>query len=37
LGKVGVPNAILNKTDKLTDTEYAIIKTHNQDAGSVEL
>ncbi|MDO9214728.1 MAG: HD domain-containing protein [Methylococcales bacterium] len=28
LGKVGVPDAILNKTDKLTDTEYAIIKTH---------
>lgn len=28
LGKVGVPDAILNKTDKLTDTEYAIIKNH---------
>lgn len=28
LGKVGVPDAVLNKTDKLTDTEYAIIKTH---------
>lgn len=28
LGKVGVPDAVLNKTDKLTDTEYAMIKTH---------
>jgi len=28
LGKVGVPDAILNKPDKLTDDEYAIIKTH---------
>lgn len=28
LGKVGVPDAVLNKTDKLTDTEYAVIKTH---------
>lgn len=28
LGKVGVPDAILNKPDRLTDAEYAIIKTH---------
>jgi HD-GYP domain-containing protein (c-di-GMP phosphodiesterase class II) len=28
LGKVGVPDAILNKPDRLTDTEYAVIKTH---------
>lgn len=28
LGKVGVPDAILNKPDRLTDTEFAIIKTH---------
>jgi ribosomal protein S27AE len=28
LGKVGVPDAILNKPDRLTDHEYAIIKTH---------
>lgn len=28
LGKIGVPDAILNKPDKLTDDEYAIIKTH---------
>lgn len=28
LGKVGIPDAILNKRDKLTDAEYEIIKTH---------
>lgn len=28
LGKVGIPDAILGKKDKLTDEEYAIIKTH---------
>jgi hypothetical protein len=28
LGKIGVPDAILNKPDKLTDEEYAVIKTH---------
>jgi hypothetical protein len=28
LGKVGVPDAILNKPDRLTDEEYAVIKTH---------
>jgi HD-GYP domain-containing protein (c-di-GMP phosphodiesterase class II) len=28
LGKVGVSDAILNKPDRLTDGEYAIIKTH---------
>lgn len=28
LGKVGVPDAILNKPDRLTDAEYSIIKTH---------
>lgn len=28
LGKISVPDAILNKTDRLTDEEYAIIKTH---------
>ncbi|MBV8659213.1 MAG: HD-GYP domain-containing protein [Burkholderiales bacterium] len=28
LGKIGVPDAILNKTDKLTDEEYAVIQTH---------
>jgi hypothetical protein len=28
LGKVGVPDAILNKPGRLTDKEYAVIKTH---------
>ena len=28
VGKIGIPNAIINKRGKLTDTEYAIIKTH---------
>lgn len=28
LGKIGVPDAILNKPDRLTDAEYEIIKTH---------
>lgn len=30
LGKIGVPDAILNKRDRLTDDEYAVIKTHPQ-------
>jgi HD-GYP domain-containing protein (c-di-GMP phosphodiesterase class II) len=28
LGKVGIPDDILNKTEKLNDAEYAAIKTH---------
>ncbi|PKO27621.1 MAG: phosphohydrolase [Betaproteobacteria bacterium HGW-Betaproteobacteria-5] len=28
LGKVGVPDQILNKKDRLTDEEYEVIKTH---------
>lgn len=28
LGKVGVPDQILNKKDKLSDAEYEVIKTH---------
>jgi putative two-component system response regulator len=28
LGKVAIPDTILNKPDKLTDDEFAIIKTH---------
>ena len=28
IGKIGVPDAIINKTSKLTDEEYNIIKTH---------
>ena len=30
LGKVGVPDAVLNKPDKLSDAEYEVIKTHPQ-------
>ncbi len=28
LGKIGIPDSILRKPDKLTDEEFAIIKTH---------
>lgn len=28
LGKIGVPDAILRKPDKLTEEEYAVMKTH---------
>lgn len=28
IGKIGVPNEIINSTAKLTDDEYAVIKTH---------
>lgn len=28
LGKIGIPDAILRKTDRLTDLEYEVIKTH---------
>jgi hypothetical protein len=28
LGKIAVPDAILNKPDRLTEQEYAVIKTH---------
>lgn len=28
LGKIGIPDAILRKTEKLDDDEYAIVKTH---------
>lgn len=28
VGKIGIPNAIINKNGKLTDEEYEIIKTH---------
>ena len=28
LGKIGIPDFILNKPDKLTDDKYAVIKTH---------
>lgn len=28
VGKIGVPDTVINKTSRLTDEEYAIIKTH---------
>ena len=28
LGKIGVPNEIINSPDRLTDEEYSVIKTH---------
>ncbi|KUM02290.1 HD domain-containing protein [Chromobacterium subtsugae] len=28
LGKIGVPDAVLNKPDRLSDEEYEVIKTH---------
>lgn len=28
IGKIGIPDAVLNKPGKLTDEEYAIMKTH---------
>lgn len=28
IGKIGIPDEIINKTSRLTDEEYAIIKTH---------
>lgn len=30
IGKIGIPNAIINKTTRLTDEEYELIKTHPQ-------
>ena len=30
LGKVGIPDAILNKPGRFTDDEYAIMKTHSE-------
>ena len=30
VGKIGIPDAILNKPAKLTDDEYALMKTHSQ-------
>lgn len=35
LGKIGVPDAILNKPDRLTDGEYDVIKTHPSVGGKL--
>lgn len=29
IGKIGIPDAVLNKPDKLTDMEFSIIKSHS--------
>ncbi|MCH8536996.1 MAG: HD-GYP domain-containing protein [Alkalimonas sp.] len=33
LGKVAIPDAVLNKTGKLSDSEYRVIQTHPQAGG----
>ena len=35
VGKIGIPNSIINKPTKLTDEEYAIIKTHPVMGGNI--
>ena len=35
IGKIGIPDLILNKPDLLTDKEYAIIKTHPMIGGEI--
>ncbi|MCR5491530.1 MAG: HD-GYP domain-containing protein [Bacilli bacterium] len=35
IGKIGVPDAILNKAGKLTDEEFAAIKTHPKIGGDI--
>lgn len=30
IGKIGIPDEIINKTSRLTDEEYAVIKTHSE-------
>ena len=35
IGKIGVPREIINKTSKLTDEEYEIIKTHPAIGGNI--
>ena len=35
IGKVGIPDKILNKTKSLTKDEYEIIKTHTTIGGEV--
>jgi len=35
IGKIGIPENILNKPDRLTDAEYAIIKEHPRKGGEI--
>lgn len=35
IGKIGVPDSVLNKPDRLTDEEYAVIKSHTTIGGEI--
>ncbi len=35
IGKIGIPDRILNKPDRLTDEEYAVMKTHVVRGGEI--
>lgn len=35
IGKIGIPDAILNKPGRLTDSEYEIMKTHTTKGGEI--
>ncbi len=35
IGKIGVPDVILNKPERLTETEYSLIKTHTSIGGEI--
>lgn len=35
IGKISVPDSVLNKPDKLTDMEYEIVKTHTTVGGEI--
>lgn len=35
VGKIGVPDSIINKPDRLTDEEFAVIKTHPAMGGGI--
>lgn len=35
IGKIGIPESILNKPDRLTDAEFEIIKEHSEKGGEI--
>lgn len=35
IGKIGIPNSILNKPGKLTDSEYALMRKHTKIGGNI--
>ena len=35
IGKIGIPDAILKKPNKLTSEEYETIKTHTEKCGKI--